>query len=317
MTARGARRRLLPQPVNRTLLKVFGDLPIQRITVRASLLTALFASAAVALSCAPAAIADSSESSNWAGYAVHRSGVNFTKVIGAWKQPAAVCIAGNPTYSAVWVGLGGYSVTSPALEQIGTEMDCSASGRAVSSAWYELVPAASQAIKFNVHADDEVVATVSVVDHKVQLTLADQTRHRTFTKTLRASVVDVSSAEWIVEAPSDCFSDNSCQTLPLTDFGSTTFELAAAQSTTGHTGSISDRAWGSTKISLAPTGQQFIVFRGRGVTGSASPSSLGRKGNSFTVTYHEVVAQTPPAFTRRRQTTTLAGHLVHAGIQGP
>ena len=283
--------------------------------MRASLLTALFASAAIALTCAPAAIADSSESSNWAGYAVHRSGVNFTKVIGAWRQPAAVCSAGNPTYSAVWVGLGGYSVTSPALEQIGTEMDCTVSGRSVSSAWYELVPAASQTINLNVRAGDKIVATVSVVGQKVQLTLVDQTRHRTFAKNLHASVVDVSSAEWIVEAPSECFSDNSCQTLPLADFGSTTFDLATAQSTTGQTGSISDRAWGSTKISLAPSGQHFIDYGGRGVTGSALPSSLDRKVNSFTVTYHEVVTQIPPIFSRRRQPTALTGRLVHAGLK--
>jgi hypothetical protein len=293
------------------------DLPKQRITVRASLLTAIFASVAIAMTCAPEALADSSQSSNWAGYAVHRSGVSFTKVIGAWNQPAAVCSPGNPTYSAVWVGLGGYSVTSPALEQIGTEMDCTASGRAVSSAWYELVPAASRTIKFNVLPGDEVVATVSVVDRKVQLMLVDETRHRTFTKTLRAAVVDVSSAEWIVEAPSECFSDNSCQTLPLADFGSTAFGLATVQSTTGHTGSISDRAWGSSRISLAPSGQHFIVYSSRAAAGSASPSSLDRLGNSFTVTYHSVVAQAPPVLNQRRQTTTLAGQLVHASIHGP
>jgi hypothetical protein len=285
--------------------------------MRARLLTAVLAIAGITFACAPAALADSSQSSNWAGYAVHRSGVSFTKVIGAWKQPAAVCSPRNPTYSAVWVGLGGYSITSPALEQIGTEMDCTASGRAVSSAWYELVPAASQTINFSVHAGDELVAAVGVVDHKVQLTLADQTRHKSFTKTLRASIVDVSSAEWIVEAPSECFSDNSCQTLPLADFGATTFDLAAARSATGHVGPISDRAWDSTKISLAPGGQHFIVYRGRGVTGSASPSSLGPKGNSFTVTYHQGVAQAPPVFNGRRQPTILAGHLVHAGVQVP
>ena len=283
--------------------------------MRASLLTAFFASAAIALASAPAALADSSDSSNWAGYAVHRSGVSFTKVIGAWKQPAAVCSPGNPTYSAVWVGLGGYSVTSHALEQIGTEMDCNATGRAVSSSWYELVPAASQTINFSVHAGDEVVASVSVVGHKVQLALADQTRHRVFSKTLRASVVDVSSAVWSVEAPSECFSNTSCQTLPLADFGSTTLNLATALSTTGHTGSINDRTWGSTRISLAPSGQHFIVYRGRGVSGAASPSSLDRQGNSFTVTYHEVITQTPPALIRGRQ-ANLAGHLVHRGARG-
>src|SRR5665213_168941 len=96
---------------------------------------------------APAALADTTRSSNWAGYAVHGSHTSFRRVFGAWRQPAATCTAGTPTYSSVWVGLGGYSTTSQALEQIGSEVDCSASGRVVSSAWYELVPAASRNIR--------------------------------------------------------------------------------------------------------------------------------------------------------------------------
>ena len=34
----------------------------------------------------------------------------------------------EPTYSAYWVGLGGGGQQSTALEQIGTQGDCSASG---------------------------------------------------------------------------------------------------------------------------------------------------------------------------------------------
>ena len=47
--------------------------------------------------------------------------------------------AGSATYSSVWVGLGGYAQTSRALEQIGTEADCSAAGQATYSAWFEVV----------------------------------------------------------------------------------------------------------------------------------------------------------------------------------
>ena len=45
------------------------------------------------------------------------------------------------TSLAIWVGLGGYSLTSGELEQIGTEADCDAHGRASYYVWYELVPA--------------------------------------------------------------------------------------------------------------------------------------------------------------------------------
>src|ERR1700733_4136515 len=164
--------------------------------MRLRLPIALVSTVALAFVCTPAALADTTQSSNWAGYAIHRDGVSFSKVIGAWRQPDATCTPGTPSYSAVWVGIGGYSITSDALEQIGTEVDCSATGRVASSAWYELVPAASQSIKLIVRPGDELNASVTVTGHKVDLTLNDLTRHRKFTKNLRASVVDVSSAEW-------------------------------------------------------------------------------------------------------------------------
>jgi len=272
---------------------------------------ALASTVVLAFVCAPAALADTSQSSNWAGYAIHRSGVSFSKVIGTWRQPDATCTAGDPSYSAVWVGIGGYSITSDALEQIGTEVDCTAAGKVASSAWYEMVPAASQTITFVVRPGDELRASARVLGHTVQLTLDDLTRHRTFTKTLHASVVDVSSAEWIVEAPSNCLSNNSCQTLPLANFGSTTFDRARAESTRGHTGSIADHAWHSTEISLAPEGRHFVIYRGPNATpGSATPSALGPNGSSFKVTYHEAPIPVTPTFSQRRAPAR-AAQLVH------
>jgi len=285
--------------------------------MRLRLPIALASTVGLAFVCAPAALADTSESSNWAGYAIHRNGVSFSKVVGAWRQPHAACTPGEPSYSAVWVGIGGYSITSDALEQIGTEVDCTAAGKVASSAWYEMVPAASQTIKLIVRPGDELSASVRVLGRTVQLTLDDLTRHRTFTKTLDASVVDVSSAEWIVEAPSTCLSNNSCQTLPLANFGSTGFDRARAESTTGHTGSIADHAWDSTEISLAPAGRHFVIYhRPDAAPGSATPSALGRSGSSFKVTYHEApipVTPVTPAFSKRRSPGS-AAQLVHPGL---
>ena len=221
--------------------------PLQKL--RPGLLAAI-AAAGAALAGAPAAAANTSQSSNWAGYAVHHAHVNFKKVVGTWTQPKAVCTPNQPSYSSVWVGIGGYSVTSQALEQIGTEADCTAGGSEASSAWYELVPAASQTVKIPVSAGDRVRASVAVYGKNVTLTLDNLTRHRTFKKHLHASVLDTTSAEWIVEAPSVC-SGNACQTLPLADFGSTGFTAARATATTGHVGTIDDRRWTTTKIVLA------------------------------------------------------------------
>ena len=279
--------------------------------MRARLALALAAAgAALSLSVAPAAFADSTQSTNWAGYAVHRGGVRFSKVIGGWTQPRATCSSGTPTYSAVWVGLGGYAETSKALEQIGTELDCSSSGRAVSSVWYELVPAASHTTRLIVRPGDRIRASVAVSGRRVQLVLSDLTRKRSFTKTVRASVLDTSSAEWILEAPSVCTTFASCTTLPLADFSSATFGLASATSTTGHTGLIRDRRWGVSEISLFSRGHRFVGSGGADGGGpSAVPSSLSARGSSFTVIYRGGSGPITPASASAAQVDT--GRLVH------
>jgi hypothetical protein len=97
----------------------------------------------LALVSGTAAKAATAVSSNWAGYAV--AGATYKSVSGTWTQPAANCASAGAsrTASAFWVGLGGNSESSNALEQTGTEADCSANGLASYAAWYELVPAAS------------------------------------------------------------------------------------------------------------------------------------------------------------------------------
>jgi Peptidase A4 family len=281
--------------------------------MRLRLPIALVSTVALAFVCAPAALADTTQSSNWAGYAIHRASVNFSSVIGAWRQPRATCSSGNPSYSAVWVGLGGYSTTSNAREQSGTEVDCSRTGKVLSSAWYELVPAASRTVKLSVLPGDELTASVTVVGRTVNLALNDLTRHRTFAKTLHTSDLDISSAEWIVEAPSSCFSAQSCQTLPLADFGSAKFDLASAKSTTGHIGSIADRAWSSTKITLDPAARHFVDIRSPTATsGSANPSGLTANGHAFAVSYRRVSVRNNPTLSVRRAAPR-EGQVVHAG----
>jgi hypothetical protein len=188
----------------------------------------------------------------------------------------------------MWVGLGGYSLTSNNLEQVGTELDCHRDGHAASSAWYELVPAPSHRITLNVHPGDWINASVRSSAGAVVVSIQDQTIHHRFRKTFHPSAVDVTSAEWILEAPSACvFGSTACQTLPLTDFGQAVFRNARAQTTTGQVGTISNSAWHRTKINLSAQGQVFGGNR-PGVTtlgASATPSGLNSYGGSFTITY--------------------------------
>ena len=103
--------------------------------------------------------ADASISSNWAGYAVVGAGGvtrHFTRVAGDWVEPTVDCIAGSNTYSAFWVGIGGYSQSSKALEQTGTEADCDSNGDAHYYAWYELVPHGPVTVSLSVSPGDSM-----------------------------------------------------------------------------------------------------------------------------------------------------------------
>src|SRR5690242_15347174 len=129
---------------------------------RMSRLLPVGASVAVGLALAPAAFATRADSvpqtsANWAGYAVADSTtvstgttdptttapLQFTSVTATWKLPKVTCDKDSKTYSAFWVGLGGFSSDAQALEQIETDADCAARGHPVYYAWYELVPAPS------------------------------------------------------------------------------------------------------------------------------------------------------------------------------
>jgi Peptidase A4 family len=244
---------------------------------------------------APPALADSVQSSNWAGYAAHRGGVKFKRVTATWHQPKAICTPGLATYSSVWVGLGGYSVRSRALEQIGGEVDCNARGRVVSGAWYELVPAPSRTISLQVRPGDEMKATVTVIGHRAHLQLRNLTRRHTFTRTVHTSAVDISSAEWILETPSICSGGSSCQVLPLANFGSATFRSARATTTRNASGPISSRSWNTSKITLAAGGRHFAAAGGAPASVSALPSSLSSRRTSFTIIYQGPATSADPS----------------------
>lgn len=244
-----------------------------------------------ALVWAPSALADTTTSTNWAGYAAHANGAVFRNVQGTWRQPGATCTRGGSTYSSYWVGIGGYSQTSQALDQIGTEIDCTAAGQVRSTAWYELVPAAAVELPLVVHPGDVMKASVTVNGNRVGLSLYDATRKQGFSKSLTASQVDATSAEWIVEAPSECLGATSCQTLLLANFGSAAFTGASAATAAGHTGGINDSAWQTTRIRLVPDGHRFFVGNGAAASiGTAIPSGIGTDDRSFKVFYSAVSA---------------------------
>lgn len=246
----------------------------------------LGAATGVCLCAAPVALAGTTSSGNWAGYAAHRSGVHFRSVSARWRVPTGSCGSGRPTYSSIWVGLGGYSRSSTALEQTGTELDCTRVGRAVYSAWYELVPAAAHDLHLAVHAGDMIRAAVTVGGHQVTFVLQDLSDHQGFQQAFSDAEVDTTAADWIVEAPSGCDGSDTCFTLPLADFGTATITSAHAVTRSGRGGAVTSHRWGTTKIILAPRATRFFAAIANSAGAEATPSALSAGGAVFSVAYH-------------------------------
>jgi hypothetical protein len=200
--------------------------------------------------------------------------------------------------------LGGGGQQSSALEQIGTQADCSSAGKATYYAWYELVPSAPVKLSLTINPGDSIWARTAVNGDQVSLLITDQTTHRTWSRTLTmtSAAPDTSTAEWVAEAPSECAGGtvSNCTPLPLADFGTATFKDAHATSG-GHTGSINDSRWSTEAVELEPASSSlfgggpggfqngygsYSRFSGY-ATGSsgAAPSSLSKDGTRFSVEY--------------------------------
>lgn len=238
------------------------------------------------------AAADAQVSSNWAGYAVtgtrpDGTPVEYTNVVGSWVQPKINCKLGE-SYAAFWVGLGGFTDGSTALEQVGTESHCTSSRKAVYAAWYEIIPAPSIPIRMKIRPGDRITAAVLVQATRVILQLTNRTTGMRVTRRVTVEQPDLASAEWIAEAPSECSSAGFCQTLPLADFGRVSFAAAAATGD-GHAGTISDPAWAASPIELAErdaTQLDPTAGAGVGTDSGAVPGALSADGRGFSVSWH-------------------------------
>ncbi len=256
---------------------------------------------AVALAASPALhaapVAQTDISSNWAGYVVTGIGstettaspsMSYTDVTGQWVQPKAKCTPGMATSVAIWVGLGGYSESSQALEQTGTSADCSTGGKPSYYIWYELVPADSVNLKVKIQPGDVIASSVVVNGTDILVQVNDRTRRVRFTKHLSMASPDLSSAEWITEAPSQCGSSSFCPQLSLTNFHSVTFTRSFAVGNNLN-GTISSPNWTSTELQLVPRSHRFYgdpndpssLALGAG----AMPSTLVPDGSGFSVAW--------------------------------
>jgi hypothetical protein len=248
--------------------------------------------AIIAMALPASALGAAAVSSNWAGYVARpATGKRLRSVSGTWVEPAVSCKAGQASYAAVWIGLGGYNQNASGLEQIGTDSDCTRTGRAVYSSWVELLPAAPTGLGVKVRPGDRITAAVTVIGRHATLGIRDLSTGERAARTVRPKSVDVSSAEWIVEAPSDCLAGGSCRTLPLADFGSVAFTNAEANLGTAPS-TIAGGPWATTSLQLQGTNALIAESSSEGPAAGtalvlATPSRTARADGSFTVAYSE------------------------------
>ncbi|HTT26720.1 MAG TPA: G1 family glutamic endopeptidase [Thermoplasmata archaeon] len=214
------------------------------------------------------------QSTNWAGFAISTSNGAVTDVKGSWIVPKVQgkCPSGYQ-YSSFWVGIDGYSSNS--VEQIGTDSDCQ-SGSAVYYAWFEFYPNPSHLISaITVSPGNIISAEVKWASPKFTVTLKDLNTSQSFSKTSKTTH-SRSSAEWIAEAPS-----SGSGILPLANFGTVRF----GNFSTGLTGTDAAKISGKSGGIGAFSNIQITMINSAGTATKASPSALTPDGTSFNVTW--------------------------------
>ncbi len=227
----------------------------------------------------PRSGAGTSNSLNWAGYAV--TGTPVTSVAGTWVEPSVPCPGNKVEQAAFWVGIDGFAPTDPTVQQIGTDSDCTKKVKKVPGApsyyaWYEMYPAGLVVLPtgtYPVSPGNVMSASVTVSGGSYTLSLSDAGHWNYSTTQAAGSTTPLnSSAEWITEAPTLCVSSK-CKVVPLSDFGTVPFSGATVNGLAVNGTGLTDNLITMTK-----------TLKGKSVL--ASTSALTGAGQSFTVTWH-------------------------------
>jgi len=192
-------------------------------------------------------------SETWFGYAADSG--SYTSVESTWVEPAVDCSkgAGEATF---WVGLDGAS--NEAVEQTGTEANCSLSGQASYSAWWETFPTNTiQTYANTVEPGDTLTAKVTFEGNdKYDLYLTDTTQGWTEDNLEQGgSGAANSSAEVVGETPDIIpgyiffnlpdfgtvnFTNSQVDGQPIGDSNPVTINLVRGGGTMATTGSLSN-----------------------------------------------------------------------------
>ena len=230
---------------------------------------------------------------NWAGYVVTANTTAFTSVTATWRQPAVACTSADPGAAvSFWVGLGGSNPGVPTLEQTGTASDCSASGSSSYHAWYEIVPGSPVSAGVKIAPGNTITASVNIVANGTAaiFQIKNRTTKSSFTTQVAlTSPPDLSSADWIVEAPTEC-AQAVCLAVPLQWFTPISFSRIAALGN-GIGGTLTHLAWIPDRLELVPSTVLASSPSNAGAGAGAVTTGSTPGGGSFQVLW----TATPPA----------------------
>ncbi len=224
------------------------------------------------------------QSTNWAGYDAIGASSAFASVTASWVQPA-IRPSSAETYASFWVGLDGDGTDSSTVEQTGT-LAYSQNGTVRYEAWYEMYPAAMQAVPLTISPGDSLTATVtSRGGGTFALALTDSTTGQSADETESNSSATCSSAEVIAEAPS-----GSSGVFPLANFGTVSFAACSFNQLP-----IGAFAW--YQIDMASSSGAM----------EAATSALGADGASFSVSALPTLSSFTPTSGAVGSSVTLTG----------
>ncbi|GEM_PF-827934 len=214
-------------------------------------------------------------STNWSGY-VAATNLNkpvkntVTGVYGSWLVPD-ITPSVNNTYSAIWIGIDGYS--SPTVEQIGTGHDY-VNGVKKHYAWFEMYPGPSYTlVGFPVNVGDVISAIVEYSGNNIfTMTLINETQRVTTTVPTRytkSSKAQRNCAEWVFEAP------YSNRVLPLTNVGTVYLSDCTAKINGSVQRPLSNIFWPNVSL-------EMVTNNG---TPKAIPSDIGGDKSSFSIAW--------------------------------
>ena len=225
----------------------------------------------------------STQSENWAGYAVTGGNYTVSNVTESFVVPT-VDTGGN-SYAAFWVGIDGFN--DGTVEQTGILAEPSGHGPHASTVylvWYEFYPAAPVYASFDAAPGDLVYASVNysqssgIFTTYISVSNSDGQLVGTFGHNQSVTGAQADSAEWIVEAPS-----SSSGVLPLANFGTAHFGKYYTDYTNTNYATVNG-TYGS--IGSFNNVTSIVMVSSNG-TPEATPSALFDSGTSFNVTYDQ------------------------------